>query len=291
MNKSRMGKGLEALLKKDKNIMEDFQELDINKIEPGNMQTRQYFDDKQLEELAETIKTTGILQPIIVYKYEDKFKIISGERRFRASKIAKLNTIPARIVSWSDEQILNANILENVQRAQLNGIEEALAYKRFMDEYHLTQEEIATKVGKSRSHVANLLRLLKLPKEVQKLICDGSLTVGHGKMLLQECKSEREMIIKALNIVKKNSSIQESFQTDLQKKFRLPNTTEIKLKSNGNAANSAEYNSIAENLSNDIGYNVKIERNGKDGRVSLMFNNDIELDAILEFLYNAKSKH
>ncbi|QEK38009.1 ParB/RepB/Spo0J family partition protein [Candidatus Cytomitobacter indipagum] len=292
MNKSRMGKGLESLLKKDKNILKDFQEIDIESIEAGSMQTREHFDQKQLEELAETIKSHGVLQPIIVYKQDGKFKIISGERRFRASKIANLKTIPSRVVSWSDEKILNANILENIQRAQLNGIEEANAYKRFMDEYDLTQEEIARKVGKSRSHIANLIRLLKLPKEVQELIYKGSLTIGHGKVLLQKYKEEKELTEAANKIASEGISIQESIgNTSNNREIeqnKNPNVSKHETSNSSNNANSDEYASIADSLSHNLEFDIKIIKNGKEGSLNINFKNDIELDKILDLFASLK---
>ncbi len=266
MNKSRMGKGLESLLGKDSN---GYQEIDISKIEAGNIQTRKHFDQKKIEELASTISVSGVLQPIIVAKDGEKFKIIAGERRFRASKIANLKSIPAKIVDWTKEQILNANILENIQRDQLNGIEEALAYKRFMEEYNLTQEEISKKIGKSRSHIANLLRLLKLPEEIQNSIMKGELSIGHGKALLQKQNSNQDISKIATQIILNKKSIKEISDSE-------------------NSTNSGEYEWIAENLSDSLGFEVKIKKNGKSGMLNILFENDIELDGLLDLFSKLK---
>ncbi len=259
MHKLRMGKGLESLLGKEES---DFQEINLSEIEAGDFQTRKNFNLEQIQELAETIKSTGVLQPIIVYKSNNKFKIVSGERRFRASKIAQLRTIPAKVVNWTNEQILNANILENIQRSQLNGIEEALAYKKFMEEYNLTQEDISKKVGKSRSHIANLLRLLKLPEDVQESIISGKITIGHGKALLQKKKNISQEMNK---IISEKKSIQKMTSSD-----------------------SNEYDWIAENLSENIGFKVNIKKSGKSGNINIHFENDLELDDLLELFSKLK---
>ncbi|QEK38510.1 ParB/RepB/Spo0J family partition protein [Candidatus Cytomitobacter primus] len=318
MNKLRMGKGLESLLKKKSNSLEDFQEIDITQIEASEMQTRVHFNQRKIEELAETIKANGVLQPITVYKENGKFKIISGERRFRASKIAGLNVIPARIVNWEKEKILNANILENIQRDQLNGVEEANAYKRFMEEYNLTQEEISKKVGKSRSHIANLLRLLKLPIEVQSLIINGDLTIGHGKALLQKNidsskNIDYDQIIQDANrIVEEKGSVKdiESKRKHIIQKSITKSIKGVKIIGGDNGdsqhssksksaqeknvipsnVNESEYSWIAENLSQNIGFNVNITKNGKDGDLIIHFNNDIELDELLSIFSRLSKK-
>ncbi|USO00662.1 MAG: ParB/RepB/Spo0J family partition protein [Alphaproteobacteria bacterium] len=273
MNKIRMGKGLEELLGKPK--ASDYSDLNIEQIVPSELQTRLMFNQEKLDELAMTIKNTGVLQPIIVVKFGEKFKIVSGERRYRACKIAGLDKIPARIVNWSEKQILEANILENIQRANLNPMEEAKAYQKLMTMHNFTQEEVAAKVGKSRSHIANLMRLLKLPVEVQDYILSDKLSIGHGKILLSKQNLGHDVVSIARKILKEDISI--------AKVSKETNNNDTDSENVPNA--SDEYNSIAQNVSEHLGFKISIKKTSKKkGIITIDFSNDIELDEILSIL-------
>lgn len=185
-----LGLGLAALIEEDieERIIEQHAtgvyQLDINLVEPNPDQPRKYFDEEPLQELSDSIKQYGIIQPLIVTKTDHIYEIIAGERRWRAAKMAGLKEVPAIIKDFSLEEILEVSLIENIQRENLNSIEEALAYKRLMHEFNLTQEEIAIKVSKSRSAVANTLRLLNLDERVQQYIIDELLSSGHARTLL-----------------------------------------------------------------------------------------------------------
>ena len=205
-----LGKGLEQLFDLDnlnvnnvsdfeKNIYEDTKheeivELDINELRPNPYQPRTIFDEDSLKELAESIKENGVFQPIIVKKSIKGYDVIAGERRLRASKLAGKKTIPAIIRQISDEKMAEIALLENLQRENLNPLEEAKAYKSLIEKLNLTQEQLAQKVSKSRSHITNMLGLLRLPGEVQDMVTTGKLTMGHARALSKI--EDKEQIVK-----------------------------------------------------------------------------------------------
>ena len=158
--------------------------LKINQIEPNRDQPRKKFDEESLQELTDSVKHFGILQPLIVQKRDDYYEIIAGERRWRAAKAAGLKEVPVVIRDMSDQEIVEISLIENIQREDLNPIEEAIAYKRLLTEFHLKQEEVAERVAKSRTAVTNSMRLLKLDERVQQMVVDGMLTTGHARALL-----------------------------------------------------------------------------------------------------------
>ena len=184
MTKKRLGRGLEALLNVEENEYEEIVELRINDIEPNLEQPRKSFDEESLRELAESIKKHGIVQPIIVRKENDTYRIVAGERRWRAAKIANLEKIKAIVKDLTDQEILEVALIENLQREDLNPIEEAEAYEKLIKEHGLKQEEIAEIVGKSRPAVANSLRLLSLPDEIKSGLVERKITSGHARALL-----------------------------------------------------------------------------------------------------------
>ena len=187
VQKKGLGKGLESLI--SSNILEEDNqssvlEIDINKITPNKNQPRISFNEEALNELAESIKEVGVIQPIAVKSVDEYYEIIAGERRWRAARIAGLKTIPAIVKDMEGLKALEAALIENIQREDLNPIEEALTYCRFSEEFNLNQEEIAKKVGKSRSAVANAMRLVNLDKRVITFVREGKLSSGHGRALL-----------------------------------------------------------------------------------------------------------
>lgn len=197
MNK-KLGKGLAALLEEkrpeiEQNLTEGnnfIEKLDINSIELNEDQVRKNFEINSIYELAESIRTHGIIQPLIVYKFGDKYKLVAGERRYRAAKILNLTYVPAIIKSLTRSESIELCIIENIQRENLNVVEEADGYLKLMKEFAYTQEEIANKVGKSRSHIANLLRLNNLPNSIKDKIKEGVLTMGHARALLSSEQPE-----------------------------------------------------------------------------------------------------
>lgn len=187
LENKRFGKGLSSLLG-EKNLsiisQNNKNEIDVNSIIINDKQPRKNFNEDSLKELVESIKQYGILQPIIVREKGEKYEIIAGERRYRSAKIAGLTTIPAIIKEFNDQDSFSLSIIENIQRENLNVLEEANAYKELIEKYNYTQQEISEKVSKSRSHIANLLRLLNLPEIVQKHLIDGKIEMGHARALI-----------------------------------------------------------------------------------------------------------
>ena len=216
--KRALGRGLEQLFNTDNLNMsqieqqiyeetpnEEIVELDINDLRPNPYQPRQVFNEEALQELASSIKEHGVFQPIIVKKSIKGYDIIAGERRYRASKLAGKKTIPAIIRQFTDEQMMEIALLENLQREDLNAMEEAKAYQSLIDHLHITQEEVSKRVGKSRSHITNMLGLLRLPKEVQTMINDKKLTMGHARVL-SKLENEQQIIQMAEDIVENKES-------------------------------------------------------------------------------------
>lgn len=196
-DQTRLGRGLSAIFGEDvTSVLDEIQqgktevegskksEIEVSKIRPNPYQPRRTFDEAKLQELAESIKTHGVFTPILVKNAIQGYELIAGERRLRAAKLAELKTIPAIIVEFDDAQMMEIALLENIQREDLNAIEEALGYEKIISRLNYTQEELAKRIGKSREHVANMLRLLKLPQTVQQHVVDGKLSMGHVRALL-----------------------------------------------------------------------------------------------------------
>lgn len=194
MSKNRgLGKGLGALIPElEEENLSPQAEVAIELIEPNPYQPRKEFSDEKLAELADSIKTHGIIQPLLVREFQGKYQLIAGERRLRAAKLVGLPTVPIVIRDISEQSMMEIALVENLQREDLNPIEEAIAYQRLMDEFQVTQEDVAKKVGKSRPAIANTLRLLNLPQEVQSDLANGMLTMGHARALLGLRTSEEQ---------------------------------------------------------------------------------------------------
>ncbi|MHB8482689.1 MAG: ParB/RepB/Spo0J family partition protein [Nitrospiria bacterium] len=215
MERQKLGKGLSALLGEtilmgDEAKLKEFIEVEISRVVPNRYQPRIDFDSKELEELAASIKINGVIQPIMIRpKGSDQYELVTGERRFRASQKAGLTKIPAYIKKISDREMLEFALIENIQRADLNPLEEARAYERLIKEFELTQEEIAKQVGKERSSIANSLRLLDLPKEIRDLIFESKISVGHAKILLTLSDHDRQISL-ANQIIEKGISVRQA---------------------------------------------------------------------------------
>ena len=221
--KSRLGMGLETTQGLDAifgnnltDLIEDIQngkvetsgtvEIDVNEIKPNPYQPRKQFDEKALQELADSIAIHGVFTPILVKKSIQGYELVAGERRLRASKLAQKETIPAIVVDFNDEEMMEIALLENVQREDLNAIEEALGYQKIIEKLNMTQDQLAKRIGKSREHVTNMLRLLKLPEVIQKMVLDGQLSMGHVRALLS-VQNEEDMILLAKQAIKEKLSV------------------------------------------------------------------------------------
>jgi len=206
MKEKGLGKGLSALLLPKKEVKEEIVEIPVDSIKPNPYQPRRNFDEEKLKEMAVTIKERGILEPLLVRKSAGGYELISGERRLRAAKIAGLKKVPCVIKTINDDEALEIALIENLQREDLNPVEEARAYKVLKDRFGMTQEEIAEKVGKDRATVANKMRLLKLPDEVLNGLVSGKISEGHAKVLLS-LQSEREIVDFYRKIIKNSLSV------------------------------------------------------------------------------------
>ncbi|MBN1224063.1 MAG: ParB/RepB/Spo0J family partition protein [Candidatus Aminicenantes bacterium] len=229
MTKKALGKGLKAFLPEEYGILKEerFLELDIDQLKPNPKQPRKRHNPESLDELAQSIRETGVLQPVVAVQEEGAYKIIVGERRWRAAKKAGLQKIPVIIRTLNVEQQHEASLVENLQRDDLNPLEIALAYQRMIQEFGCTQQNVAEKVGKDRTSVANYLRLLKLPQEIQDFIAEGKLTMGHARALLS-IDNPRLQKSMAQNIIAKNISVREvekwvrKFQNSAEEPQRQP---------------------------------------------------------------------
>lgn len=245
-------------------------EIDLSELRANPYQPRKNFDEEALNELASSIKEHGVFQPIIVKKSIKGYEIIAGERRFRASKLAGMQTIPAIVKDFSDEEMMHIALLENLQRENLTSIEEAKAYKSIIESMNITQDELAKKVGKSRSHVTNILGLLKLPASVQDMVLYNKLSMGHARVLskLDDPKTIEDL---AQRVITEDLSVRklESLVYDNEEK-------EVKTKKSSNN----EYKYMENFLKEKLGTNVKINNN----KISIKFSNVQDLNRILEIM-------
>ena len=290
-NRKALGRGLDAILLSpetditSKDISGDFvagavAEIDIDLIETNPFQPRTEFDETALRELAQSIKEQGVIQPVTVRKMGyNRYQLISGERRLRASKMAGLAKIPVFIRMANDEQMLELALIENIHRENLNAIEVAISYQRLIDECSLTQEEVSEKVGKSRSAVANFLRLLKLPAEVQIAIRDGHISMGHARALVNI--SDKEQQLKLL-------------QQIIMDEMNVRQTEELAEKAKNSGKERKQTNFIPEHfkskiktLSQTLNTKVKVKRDIKGhGSVVIAFKDEAEFDRIMELFGN-----
>lgn len=284
-----LGRGLEELFnnepmnyeKMEEKIIEqsnneEIIELSLKELRSNPYQPRKNFDEKALQELANSIKEHGVFQPIIAKKTIKGYEIIAGERRVKASVLAGKETIPAIIRDFSDQEMMEIALLENLQRENLNALEEALAYKKIIDQLELTQEQLAERLGKSRSHITNMLGLLKLPEEVKDMIMEGKLSMSHARVL---SKMEDNEKIKELaeKIIVDNLSVREI------ESLSVNNNYEKKNNQKKHSNNTNEYKVIEDELADKFGTKVKIKNN----RVELHFVNPNDLNRILEIIgYN-----
>ena len=281
--KSGLGKGLDMLIptavpEKEEKKTEP-QVLKLSQVEPNRDQPRKQFDKASLEDLAGSIKQYGIIQPIIVCKRDDYYEIIAGERRWRAAKLAGLKEIPVVIKEYSDKEIAEISLIENIQRENLNPVEEAKAYKKLIEEYDLTQEELAERISKSRTQITNTMRLLKLHEDVQKMLVEGAITAGHARALLG-LEDPEEQLGTARRIIAETLSVRQT--EDLVKQLNSPVT---KKKASTKIKNSIFYKDIERQMTEILGTKVKINQKepGK-GRIEINFFSEEDLDRIYTIL-------
>ena len=305
VKKGGLGKGLDSLIpsgapKNKKNITEEKKQplkvvekvvekivekpvemkMKITEVEPNREQPRKNFDEDALLELAESIKQFGVLQPLLVQKKDDYYEIIAGERRWRAAKLAGLKEVPVIIKDFSDQEVVEIALIENLQREDLNPIEEAKAYQSLIEKYQLKQEEIAEKVFKSRSVITNALRLLKLDEEVQLMLMEGKITNGHAKAILGlEDKEEQRAV--AQKVVEEQLSVRdtEKYIKSLLDKKNEPAVTKPVLK------NQTLYETLESRMKSRMGTKVQIKRKSDDkGKIEIDYYSNDDLERIIELM-------
>lgn len=274
-----LGKGIQALFPdleaKEEEIVQD---ISLNQIRPNPYQPRKYFSNEAIQELTDSIKEHGILQPIIVRKSIKGYEIVVGERRFRAAKEAELENIPAVVRGLNDQQMMELALLENLQREDLSPIEEAHAYQKLMEELKLTQEQLAKRLAKSRPHIANHIRLLSLPTYVQDLISEGTLSMGHGRTLLSlKDRSKLQAIIS--RVQKESLNVRQLEQLIQQMNQNVPRETKKVIKEQ-----NIYYVEQETVLRERFGTAVKIKENNNKGKIEIDFFNKEDLQRILDVL-------
>ena len=282
---SGLGRGLDAIFlentleKENENGENKISMLKLSLVDPKSDQPRKNFDKEALEELADSIAQNGVLQPILVREYGNgRYQIIAGERRFRASKIAGLAEIPAIILDKDDRKAAEIALIENIQREDLNPVEEAMAFRALSEEYLLTQEELSLKVGKSRSAVANAMRLLALPDEVLTLVATGELTAGHARTLLG-LKDRDNMLVLAEKVIVSDLSVRQ-----LEEEVKRANKPK-KAEAEPKPAPLVDYfRDVEERVQARLGRQVKIEEKGKKKTITLFYEDNEDLDDILALL-------
>ena len=250
--------------------------MDIYQVEPDRSQPRQNFDDEKLEELTESIKQYGVLQPLIVQKKDGFYQIIAGERRWRAARNAGLEQVPVIIKEYNSEETLAISLIENIQREDLSPIEEAKAYKRLMEEHHLKQEEVAEKVGKSRSAIANFLRLLNLNETVQLMVEEGSISAGHAKVLLGVESKEKQKKLAEL------TAEQELSVRQLEKLVQA--AKKPKKEEENDPVEELIYQSIGQKMQDILGTKVNIIRGKRKGKIEIEYYSPDDLERILDMI-------
>ncbi len=296
----KLGRGLSALIGESKSKKElkpannanlkIVENIEISKIKAGVYQPRQSFEQIELEELAESIKSNGIIQPIILRKIgsQDKYEIIAGERRFRASQIAGLNEISAIVKKINNHEALELALIENIQREDLSPVDEAEGYRRLINEFSYSQEQISKKVGKSRSHIANLLRLLSLPKSVHQLINNNKISMGHARAIINSQNPERlaqQIVNESLNVREIEDRVRDEKVEDIkfaQDYLEDDGTSEIKEPS----IRSQDLIAFEEKLSALLDMNTKISYNAlkNNGKLTIKFNDFAKINQLIQTL-------
>lgn len=282
MNKQQrgLGKGLGALITHSEQVVSretsGVRKVNINLIKPNRDQPRKYFDEERIQILSESIKEHGVLQPVILKTVENGYEIVAGERRWRASRLAGLKEIPAVVKDLENDQLVQISLIENLQREDLNQIEEALAYNSLIEEYGYTQEKVSKVVGKSRSHIANIIRLLALPEDIKHQIAKDEISGGHGRALaaihdpiLQRKLTER--------IVREDLSVR-----DIEK--IVASLTGKKAQRNQAAKADLDYSTFEKRLNDRFSSPIRIKSGKKKGRIEIEFYNEEDLDRIITLL-------
>ena len=298
VKRTGLGKGLDSMIppkatqravKEDKNTVSKTGEtiLKINEVEPNKKQPRKFFNEEALQELSDSIKQHGIVQPLVVAKKDDYFEIIAGERRWRAAKLAGLKEVPVIIRNYTEQEIVEISLIENIQREDLNAIEVAISYQRLIDECNLTQDGLSERVGKKRATIANYLRLLKLPAQIQLAVRDKKISMGHARAILGvEDPDTQLMIFEQIleydfSVRKVEEIVRELVHPQVEEPAEAPVVEDKPKKSN----EIGDYIELQKHLSRRFDTKVELKRNesGK-GKIIIGFKSDAELEKIIELL-------
>jgi ParB family transcriptional regulator, chromosome partitioning protein len=276
MDRNVLGKGLGALIPEGTQVKERIQTLSIDSIKASTFQPRKTFSDEKLKELAESIKTKGMIQPILVRQTQEGYELIAGERRFRAARLLNYKEVPVIVKQVKDEDLLELSLVENIQREELTRIEEAKAYERLASEFGLTHEKISERVSKDRTTITNLLRLLELPEKIQRFLDENTITMGHAKSLLS-LGDEKSQLKLCQRIIKRGLSVRQSEilaknATLKAKPYKRKNQIDINLAS------------IEESLQHRFGTRVRITQGKKRGKIVIDFYSSEDLERVLSLL-------
>ncbi|TQK53345.1 ParB family chromosome partitioning protein [Brevibacillus sp. AG162] len=273
-----LGKGLNALI--TSNLIEEgeqVKEVSINEIRPNPYQPRKEFEQSAIDELAQSIKEHGIIQPLIVRKSIKGYELVAGERRLRAAKVAGLKEVPVVVKAYTDQQLMEIALIENLQRENLNPLEEAEAYDKLISHHDYTQEQLAQKIGKSRPHVANMLRLLQLPEKIRKMVSAAELSMGHSRALLGVTDKKVQQQL-ANDVVEKGLSVRQL--EELVKQLNVSRETKKKKP----AKNEPVLIEMEERLRSRFGTSVKIKKGSKRGKIEIDFYSQEDLERIIDML-------
>lgn len=295
MAKGGLGRGLDSLIvKKDEGIVLDKQsessnfpiKVDINKVEPNKNQPRKHFDEDTLQELADNIKMHGIVNPLIVQDRKDYYEIIGGERRWRAARMAGLTEVPVVVYNLSEQEFVEISLIDNIQRENLNPIDEAMAYKRLIDEFNLKQDEVAERVSKSRAAVTNSLRLLKLDERVQQMVIDEKITTGHARAILGITDFGKQYEF-AQKVFDEKLSVR-----DVEREVKKLASDKKESKSAKQGLDDrllAIYSDLEEKLKSILGTKVIISaKDNKTGKIEIEYYNQEELERITDMLQSVR---
>ncbi len=280
----RLGKGLGALIAdipdQQKEKSDGIKVINVNDIDPNAGQPRKHFDSEKLNELAQSISTYGIVQPIIVQNNGSRYIIIAGERRYRAARLAGLKEVPVIIKEYSEAELMEVSLVENLQREDLNPIEEAKAMRMLMDEHNLTQDELSTRLGKSRSAVANTLRLLSLPESVRSMVIAGDLSSGHARCLVTLDRDDDKQRL-ALKIVSQGLSVRATEELVKALNKQIPQQSKKEKQ-------EPEIKEAEKSLTAILGTRVQISGDTKRGKIILQYYNQEQLNSLYDFLMTNK---
>ncbi len=290
MEKRRLGRGLDALLATTSGgpateTAGEQQRVAVGQIDHNPYQPRKAFDDEELAALSESIRTVGILQPLVVRQVGDRFQLVAGERRLRAAQAAGFGDVPVHVVDFNDQQVLEAALVENIQRADLNPIEKAQGFQEYLQRFTMTHEELAKRLGLDRSTVTNLVRLLELPPEVQSAVRVGQITAGHARALLAVTERERQVSL-CKEIIARGHSVR---ATEALVKGQKPEPATTTTRSNGGPEKTAHVQGIEDELRHMLAIRVEIRLRGKEkGQIVLGFDSNDDFERLLEVLRGTK---